>query len=509
LSSGNPESKVSQWDLGGYVQDDWKMRPNFTLSVGLRYENQKNIDSNFNFAPRVGFAWQPGGQQSKTVLRGGYGIFYERVSENLTMTAERLNGVNQQQFTVQNPDFFPLIPTPEQLIAFSVPGTVYKLEQGLEAPYTMQGVFSVERQLPKNLTIAASYINVRTLHVLRTRPLNAPLPGTFIPGVIDSGIRPLNCADFIPPDINPATRCNIFEYDSSGRYNQNQFILNFNSRFHRNATMNAYYVLAKANSDTDGIGSLPADPYNLSLDYGRASGDIRHRFVMTGNFRAPWGITLNPFVIVQSGRPFNITLGRDLNNDTFNLERPALAPAGANCDDPNIRCTPYGNFKLTFAPGDVMIPRNFGEGPGSTTVNVRISKTWSFGSEGRGSNANQQNRQDGQNDRQRSTMMGGGMAGGRGPGGPGGGAPARGGFGGPGGPGGFGGGGGAGSGRYNLTFSLNFQNLLNHTNLNNPVGNLGSGLFGQSTATAGGFGGFGNAPSAYNRRIDAQIRFTF
>jgi len=155
-----------------------------------------------------------------------------------------------------------------------------------------------------------------------------------------------------------------------------------------------------------------------------------------------------------------------------------------------------------------MIPRNFGEGPGSTTVNVRISKTWSFGSEGRGSNANQQNRQDGQNDRQRSTMMGGGMAGGRGPGGPGGGAPARGGFGGPGGPGGFGGG-GAGSGRYNLTFSLNFQNILNHVNFGNPVGNLGSGLFGQSTATAGGFGGFGNAPAAYNRRIDAQIRFSF
>jgi hypothetical protein len=502
LSSGNPESRVKQWDFGGYVQDDWKFRPNLTLSLGLRYENQQNIDSNFNFAPRVGFAWQPGGPQSKTVLRGGYGIFYERVSESLTMTAERLNGINQQQFTVQNPDFFPLIPTPEQLLAFSVPGSVYRLEQGLEAPYTLQGVFSVERQLPRNLTIAASYINVRTLHVLRTLPINAPLPGTFIPGVVDSGIRPLNCADFIPPDVNPSTRCNIFEYDSSGRYNQNQFIINFNSRFHRNATMTAYYVLSKANSDTDGVGSIPADPYNLSIDYGRASGDIRHRFVMTGNFRAPWGITLNPFVIVQSGRPFNITLGRDLNGDLFNQERPAFAPAGANCDDPNIRCTPYGNFKLTFGPSDVMIPRNFGEGPGSTTVNLRISKTWSFGSEGGGANAN--NQQNGQNDRQRSTMMGGGMAG-RGPGGPGGGGPPRGGFGGP---GGFGGG-GAGGGRYNLTFSLNFQNILNHVNFGNPVGNLGSGLFGQSTATAGGFGGFGQGPSAYNRRVDAQIRFSF
>ena len=516
LSSGNPEAKVKQWDFGGYFQDDWKVRPNFTLSLGLRYENQKNIDSNFNIGPRLGFAWSPGGQQSKTVIRGGYGVFYERVSENLTMQATRFNGVNQQQFTVQNPDFFPLIPSPEQLVQFAVPGSVYRLAENLQAPYTLQSVFSVERQLPHNITIASSYINIRTLHVLRTRPLNAPLPGTFIPGVPTSGVRPLNCADFIPPDINPSTRCNIFEYESSGRYNQNQFILNFNSRFTRNASMNAYYVLAKANSDADGVGSLPANPYDFSTEYGRASGDIRHRFVMTGNIRTYWGITLNPFVIVQSGRPFNITLGRDINGDTFNTERPSLAPAGINCDDrANFKCTPFGNFKLTFAPGDVMIPRNFGEGPSSTTVNMRVSKTWSFGSEGGSANAGQQNRQgqgQGQGNDGNRQIMGGGMRGGPVGGGPGGGGPGgagggRGGFGGPGG-GGFGGGGG-GQGRYNLTFSLNFNNILNHVNFNNPVGNIGSSLFGQSTGTSGGFGGFGGGGAAYNRRIDAQIRFSF
>jgi len=499
LASGNPEAKVKQWDFGGFFQDDWKVRPNFTLSLGLRYENQKNIDSNLNFGPRLGFAWSPGGQQSKTVIRGGYGVFYERVSENLTMTATRFNGINQQEFTVQNPDFFPLIPTTDQLLAFAVPGTFYRLAENLQAPYTLQSVISVERQLPYNMTVASSYINVRTLHVLRTRPLNAPLPGTFIPGVPTSGVRPLNCADFFPPDVNPSTRCNIFEYESSGRYNQNQFILNFNSRFTRNASLNAYYVLSKANSDTDGIGSLPANPYDLSTEYGRASGDIRHRFVMTGNIRTYWGITFNPFVIVQSGRPFNITLGRDINGDTFNRERPVLAPAGINCDDrANFRCTPFGNFKLTLAPGDVMIPRNFGEGPGSTTINLRVSKTWSFGSEGGSRNAGQQNQGQGPRNEggPRAIMGGGGM---RGPGGGG-----RGGFGG----GGFGGGGGA-SGRYNLTFSLNFNNILNHVNFNNPVGNIGSSLFGQSTATSGGFGGFGGGGSAYNRRIDAQIRFSF
>ncbi|HKP80452.1 MAG TPA: TonB-dependent receptor [Pyrinomonadaceae bacterium] len=503
LSSGNPETKVSQWDFGGYVQDDWKVRPNFTLSAGLRYENQKNIDSNFNFAPRLGFAWSPGGPQSKTVLRGGYGVFYERVSESLTMQALRLNGVNQQQFTVQNPDFYPLVPTPEQLVQFSVPGTVYQLADGLQAPYTLQGVFSVERQLPRNITVAASYINLRTLHVLRTRQLNAPLPGTFITGVIDSGVRPLNCADFIPPDINPATRCNIFQYESSGRYNQNQFIINVSSRLMRNSTLNAYYVLSKANSDTDGTGSFPANPYDFAAEYGRASTDVRHRFVVIGSFRAPWGITLNPFITVQSGRPFNVILGRDLNNDTINNERPALAPAGADCSNETLfKCTPFGNFQLgALGPNDVMIPRNFADGPGSVSVNMRVSKTWSFGSEG-GSSArgNQQNQQDGRRDSQRSTMMGGGMAG-RPPSGG-----ARGGFGGA--PsGGFGGGGG--NGRYNLTFSLNFQNLLNHTNFALPVGNLGSLFFGQSTATAAGFGGFGTGNPAYNRRIDAQIRFSF
>jgi hypothetical protein len=380
------------------------------------------------------------------------------------------------------------------------------LADGLQAPYTLQGVFSVERQLPRNITVAASYINLRTLHVLRTRQLNAPLPGTFIPGVIDSGVRPLDCADFIPPDINPATRCNVFEYESSGRYNQNQFIVNVSSRLMRNSTLNAYYVLSKANSDTDGTGTFPANPYDFATEYGRASGDIRHRFVMTGTFRAPWDINLNPFIIVQSGRPFNVILGRDLNNDTINSERPALAPAGADCSNTTLfKCTPYGNFQLALGPDAVMIPRNFAEAPGSVTVNLRVSKTWSFGSEGRGASANQQNQQGGQRDAQRNTMMGGGMAGGRGPGGPGGGAP-RGGFGGP--SGGFGGPGGGGNGRYNLTFSLNFQNLLNHTNFALPVGNLGSTFFGQSTATSG-FGGFGTGNPAYNRRIDAQIRFSF
>jgi hypothetical protein len=508
IASGNPEAKVSQFDFGGFFQDDWKLRPNFTMNLGLRYENQSNISSNVNFGPRIGFAWSPGGgPQAKTVIRGGFGVFYDRVGENLTLSATRFNGINQRQFIRPNPNFFPLIPTIDQLEAFAVPVSINRLNPDIQAPYTQQAVISVERQLPHNITVATSYINVRTLHVLRTRPVNAPLPGTYNPLVPSSGVRPLGVNE------------NIFEYESTGRFNQNQFIVNINSRFHRNFSLTGYYVMAKANSDADGTGSYPADPYDMSGEYGRAGGDVRHRFFISGTIRAPWGVSLNPFISLNTGRPFNITLGRDLNGDTRFTERPSFAPEGAACSL-IIRCTPFGNFNTNPAIGEVRIPRNFGEGPSSVSVNMRVSKTWSFGREGGSANANNQQNRGGQgqgNDGQRTTMMGGGMAGGARPGGggPGGGGPGGGGdrgFGGGGGGGrggGFGGGGGNAGGRYSLTFSMNFQNLLNHANLGNPVGNLSSGLFGQSTSTTGGFGGFGGGSTAYNRRIDASLRFTF
>ena len=225
------------------------------------------------------------------------------------------------------------------------------------------------------------------------------------------------------------------------------------------------------------------------------------------------GINLNPFISMSTGRPFNITLGRDLNGDTRFTERPSLAAADATCSL-IIRCTPFGKFNTLPAPGEELIPRNYGQGPGSVSVNMRVSKTWNFGHEGgsTATNRNNQNRdgQQQQGDRQRTMMggMGGGRPGGGGPGGEGGGA--RGGFGGGGfGGGGFGGGGGNAAGRYSLTFSMNFQNLFNHTNLANPVGNLSSRLFGESTSTQGGFGGFGGGSTAYNRRIDASLRFSF
>ncbi len=513
IVAGNPKTTVSQMDLGAFAQDDWRVRPNLMLSFGLRYENQDNISSNLNFAPRFGFAWQPGPstrqQPSKMTVRGGFGVFYDRISENLTLTANRLNGTNQQQFIVTDPTIlnsFPNVPSIDTLTAFKTPVNIYQLAQDIQAPYTMQSAISVERSLPHNFTTSVTFSHARTLHLLRARAINAPLPGTFVPAVPGSGVRPLG------------TNNNYFEYDSTGHFDQNQLIITFGGRLTRNANINANYTFGKTKSDSDGSGTFAANPYDFSAEYGRTSNDIRHRFTLVGSFRARWGISLNPFLIIASGAPFNITIGRDLNGDTLFTERPALA---TDLTKPGVIVTKFGAFDPNPTVGSLIIPRNFGSGPGSLTANLRVSKTWGFGSERRAAST----QTPGQGNRGGEGGAGGGSRGGLGGigGGPGGGGGARGGGGGGGGGRGGGGGGGFGGGgaggdaakRYNLTLSVNFQNILNHANLGRPIGNLSSSLFGLSNSSGGGFGGFGGGgrggggSAPYNRLIDAQIRFSF
>ena len=161
----------------------------------------------------------------------------------------------------------------------------------------------------------------------------------------------------------------------------------------------------------------------------------------------------------------------------------------------NIYNTRFGAFNGTPLPGETIIPVNYAEGPGQFSVNVRLSRTWGFGE--RGGPA--------------ATGGGGGMGMGGGQHGPGGGGDhGGGGFGA--GMRGMGGTGGTGK-KYNVTFSLNARNALNHTNLNQPTGNLISPQFGQSTNIGGGMGGGpfggGGGGAAGNRRVEPQLRFQF
>jgi Carboxypeptidase regulatory-like domain/TonB dependent receptor len=467
IAGGTPLASVTQTDLGAFVQDDWRVKPNFTLSLGLRYETQTNIHDWRDFAPRIGFAWAPGAKngRQKTVIRGGFGMFYSRFDDNYTLQTIRYNGTNQEQFIVINPDFFPTVPPIGQLSAQQIPQTIRMKDGNLRAPYILQTAISLERQLPANTTVALTFTDSRADHLYRSTVLTDPLGLPSLPGAGDR----------------------VYEYQSNGILRQNQLIANVNSRLTRNISINSFYVFNHARSDTDGAGSFPANPNDLSIEYGRSSLDVRHRFMLMGSVATKYNIRLSPFLIASSGAPFNITAGQDLYGNGLLTARPAFA---ADPAAPGVVVTPFGVFDPHPQSGAQIIPRNYGQGPGMFSVNFRLSKTFGFG-RSRGETA-------------AAAAPGGGPMGGMrgmgGPGGPGGGH-------GPGGPRGGFGGGETTNRRYNLTLSAMARNVLNHVNPGPPVGNLTSPLFGQSLALGGGFGPGGSA--AYNRRLEFQLRFSF
>lgn len=476
VSAGTPLVTVSQADAGLFVEDNWNIRPNITLTYGLRFETQNNINDHADFAPRIGFAWGLGRVKNgpaKTVLRAGAGIFYDRFSDNNVMQAERLNGITQQQYLVALPDFTvdangnPIAPPTTALAGAQVQPTTYRIGPSLKSPYMMQGAATLERQVTKSATISVTYLHSRGVHQLLLHNINAPLPG--------SGVRPLGGTG------------NVYQYDAAGIFKQDQIITNGNVRIAAKLTLNSFYMLNWANGNTSGPGSFPVNQYSLAGEYGRTAFAVRQRFFVGGNITAPYGFRLNPFIVVSSGQPFNITVGKDLNGDSIFNDRPAFAST-TTCGG-NIVCTPWGIFDKAPSAASQIIPLNYGTGPAQFSVNLRLSKTIGFG----------------------PSLGGERQAGGRGEGGP---------RGGPGGgdhghgPGGggmvrMGGGGGGGFGgtgkRYNLTFGINANNLFNRVNLDTPVGNLSSPLFGTSNSLARGFGG----GQAANRRLSLQVIFAF
>ncbi|HTW64404.1 MAG TPA: carboxypeptidase regulatory-like domain-containing protein [Bryobacteraceae bacterium] len=485
INRGSPLVNVNMVDVGSFVGDDWRMKPNFTLSLGLRFETQTDIHDWHDWAPRLGFAWAPGQSKSNprpaTVFRGGFGIFYDRVSEQNIETADRYNGVLQQQYVITQSAANPIpfepdvigVP-PGLLLPSASPQTIELLDSRLHAPYIMQEAFTVERQLPKRTTLSENYVNSHGLHELRSADINAPLLGTYTgPG---TGVFPLAAQYQEDP---------VLLMQSSGLFNQWQLITNVRSQLSSRVSLNGFYMYGRSYSNTDGVGTLPSNPYSLEGEYGPSSLDERNRVFIGGTISAPWGLMLAPFFTGNTGAPFNITSGTDPYGDTLFNERPGISPTPTKYFFNGVYLTPNPT------PGEAILPRNFGRSPGNISLNFRISKTFGFGGTREGSSNNNGN------------FGGGGPPRGGGRGGPGGGF-----GGGPGGPGGFFRGlNGSTNQRYNLTFSVQARNLLNHVNPGPINGVLTSPLFDESNSLAGGFGAF--AQSGLNRRIDLQARFTF
>ncbi len=482
------------FDMAWYVQDDWKFNPRLTLSGGVRWESQNHIADHDDWAPRVALAYALDAngtdKKAKTVLRAGYGFFYDRLGSSTTLGVYRSE--IQNQFVLNNPTSCTLSSTPDpnnpdpnpldsivlQSCGTPPPPVKYEIDPHFHSPYNEQGSVSLERQLTAAVTSTLTYMHTFGVHQMTS--INA---------------NQLNSQGEYPLNSNGGYIYQTFPEDV---FKENQLIASVRGNLTKNFNLMGFYTLSFANGNNNGNA---VDAYDLDKNYGRSGFITRNNLFMMGNYTAPWGIRLNPFLVAQSGRPYNITLPTDPLNDFLN-QRPSYATDPTACTASGDVLTSFGCLNTTPASGEALIPIDLGNGPAAVAFNLRVSKAIGLGPKLVSATNNQP---DG-GPPPGGPPPGGGHGGG-GRGGPGGG--------GPGGPMGLGGGNSTGH-KYSLTFSAQALNLFNDIDKGTPNGTiiptpLGNGQygpgnqFGKSTNLAGGIFSQGSAA----RRIFLQAVFSF
>jgi Carboxypeptidase regulatory-like domain len=469
----NPLARLLLFDGALFVQDDWRSKPNFTLSSGLRFEAQNHIHDHADWAPRLALAWAPGHvgkTQPKTVLRAGYGWFYNRftVPNSLSPTtgipssttgtpyliqALHQNGINQQNYVVVNPTFYdpnaPASPTTVANAANSIP-SIYSIDPHFHAAVDMQGGVGVDQKVGKNITFNVTYLFTRGVHQYLTNNVTAP--------------------EFDPSNytlVGSAPSTYNYQFQSGGVYKQNQLILTTNLHFQR-LSLHSSYTFNEAKSDTQGVSFFPSDAHDPALDFGRPAFGIHNSLFLLGSYSAPHGISIAPLLVAQSGTPYNLTIGDDLTgNNQFNA-RPTYGTCGAA----DVVSTPYGCLDTDpVGKGEKIVPYGLGTGPRNVTLGLRVSEVIGIGPRA-------------QTNSQGVNLSSGGISGGS--------AqikldatPER---------------------KYRLTFTQGFVNLFNVVNLAPPNGTLLSPLFGKSQSLA--TGAFANDVPG-NRYIYLTATFNF
>jgi len=450
-------------DVGLYAEDDWKARQNLTISFGMRYEAQNAINSAHDIAPRVSFAWgipRGKGKSPITVIRGGYGIFYDRFTLDNYVNTLQLNGTAQVSSTFIGTNNVGLPGCgPDNISACGTSsasrGTIYSFGNGMRSSYTLQTAVGVDQQLGRVGTISVNYLNARGLHEYLTR-------------------------NFF--DANTSDTPYNYQFQSGGVYRQNQLMFNGNARL-SGINLFGFYALSWADANTSGATFFPTSNTDTHVDYGRATFARRQFGVIGGSMQFRYGITASPFLIAQAGTPYNIITGADPLGTGILNQRPFFA----NGDHGN--CFNASDFSATQNGGLTPVPINYCTGPANATINLRLAKVFGFGERtGPPPSTGGQGRRNG------GSPGSGGRSGG----------------GGRGGSGGFGGGpmgmGGGNSGhRYTFTLGAQAMNLFNMVPYGTPTSSLNSPRFGQFTTLA--TQPFSSQTAV--RRITLQASFNF
>lgn len=323
---GAPSQFQSNPNVGVFGQDEWRVRPNFTINAGLRYDLQFlpspiQTDTN-NLAPRLGFAYAPGDR--KTVIRASFGIYYDRIPLRATSNALQRDGtkylVVQFSPTQAGAPVFPNV-LRVQPATFITRPNITRIDPDIENSYSQQANVQVERELPGNGLLSVGYLHLRALHIIASRNVNVPTAPA------SAGI-----ANLARPDPNWG---NISRFEGAGDSYYNGLVVSFNKRAAGWANVRVSYTLSKTTDDAGNFFfSTPQNNFNLRDDLGRSDNDQRHRLVISGSFQAPTkgtdeglrkalrGFELSYIYTYASRLPFNVLLGSDRNFDTNNNDRP-------------------------------------------------------------------------------------------------------------------------------------------------------------------------------------------
>jgi hypothetical protein len=309
-------------NMGVFVQDEWRPRSDLTFNGGLRYDVQFlpspiNSDGN-NFAPRIGFAYAPGDR--KTVIRGSFGIYFDRVPLRATSNALQRDGTKYLvvQLSPTQPGA-PVFPNVLQTQPTNLPTkpNITRIDPNIESSYSEQANLQVERQLPGRGAFSIGYIHLRGLHNILSRNVNVPrFPASA--GVPNLG----------RPDPNWG---NISRFESSGDSYYDGMVVTYRQQFSGWASIRTSYTLSKAIDDTGNFFfSSPQNNFDLRDERALSDNDQRHRLVLSGTFETPgknpqaWlkGFQLSYIFTYASRLPFNVVTGNDRNLDTNFNDRP-------------------------------------------------------------------------------------------------------------------------------------------------------------------------------------------
>jgi hypothetical protein len=353
---------LPQWLNTVFVQDNFHVRNNFTLDLGLRYDRQTLTDAKANFAPRIGFGWHPGGD-SRLSIRGGYAMYYTQIRSNAVAgyLVNGLDGLTTYTATPGQTGFptclvgscLPVNVDPRTLPAIQRPARDITIRAGLRDFYREQFArfglnfdllpnypdklvnprsqvvtFGAEREFFKGFFFGADYVHQHWSNLDRTVDLNAPLP--FFDRSPTNQVRPVTDANNSRPirpanggvrQVNTIMNLGVADYDGLQTL--------FSYRGNRKMFASVSYTLSKATNtfEPDGNGIGPNESHISQLgeqERGPSVVDQRHRAVITFHYRFPWDFTAGTVSMFASARPFNATTGRDENGDGINNDRPMI-----------------------------------------------------------------------------------------------------------------------------------------------------------------------------------------